>query len=240
MNTVTKCKNCQFETQDHQCFVNRIEKMRTIPGVKVENIDGHYQIVGKICDWSIPRYLNLDEKQLAEYAAQMREGRKLQIPFIVETSKETSLGDISITVRSLQRQQLSPALIHILDYNNQRDKIYAMRDKIPLSVQTIILDDFPERYIYLRSNTFNSIYYGVVQAGINLPSDFIRRLDEKYNDDINHFVYLEDKGVSIRSTLLSKELGADYIVNPDGYLYKDKVGAWCKRNQVEQLVVKQQ
>ena len=239
MSVKTLCKNCSFQYEPLQCFVGRIDKLKELPGIRVDEIDGHYVIDGKICDWSIPRYWNyLSYDELRDLAWKVRENRILSIPFIVVAQKDNSFSQIADTVRSLQNQQVEPQLIHVLNYTDvSPDRILSLKmGNVPITVEQVYIDDYPERYIHAKTNKFKSIYYGVIQAGFVLPVQFIRKLDQAFNDDMNHFAFMEYEGTEIHSTLLSNEKGGDFIETPDGWSYKDKITAWAKRNFMEHLI----
>lgn len=233
---IQHCKNCTFEHEPLQCFVGRLDLLKENKSSKVEEVDGHYVISGKLCDWSTPRYWT--NPDLKDIAWKVRQNRILKVPFIITTNKGSTFEEISRTVRSLQNQQVKPHSIHIINKSSVDPKrLLALKDDIPLTIQQIVLDDYIERYVWTKVEKLDQTYYGVICGGFELPVDFIRKLDQTYNDEMNHFVYLEyQKFVEIHSTILSHEVGGDFIETKDGYRYKDKVAAWCERNQLDGLI----
>jgi hypothetical protein len=240
MSVKTLCKNCSFEHEPLECFVGRIDKLKMTPGVSVGEEDGHYVVEGKICDWAVPLYnKNLSKIELRDLAWKVRENRILKIPFIVVTQKGSTLTEISATIRSLQNQQVEPEFIHVINYSDVPPLIVKNLQRgsnVPITVEQVYLDDFVERYTWNKIQKINNSYYGLINAGDTIPSSFIRKIDQEFNDQMNHFVYLEYGNIEIHATLLSLEKGGDFIETSDGYRYKDKVLAWCSRNNLENLI----
>lgn len=238
MTPTTLCKNCTFEDTPGSCFVGRVDKLRNTPGVEITQDGPHNVIKGKICDWNYPRYFaNPDLKELS---GKIRQARMLNVPFIVVSSEDTSLAQITDSIHSLQNQQLKPQSIHLIDYTKIGLSLLMDLGKdsdVPLSVIKVADGDYAEKYIWQKTQKFDQTYYGVLRAGFWLPVNFLRKLDEEFNDNMNHFACMKvGNYCTVRSLLLSNEVGADYIQTPDGWLYEDKVLAWCARNDQEHLV----
>jgi len=201
--THTSCKNCIFAEYEENtqvgCTAGRLDVFRNREEEIIEAYDEEkefYVIDKRICMYKRPESWKHADLPHDEQITTIKE--EIKIPLHVIIMGE-DFDDICKTINSLVAQEVQPAHITVLrpygsvlhDTKIRTITSYLDQSGIPWKLQNILNPDVePEKYEDLVVDIAKPRYYMTLNAGCEIPSDTIRILNEKINEELFRFYVL--------------------------------------------------
>tara|TARA_B100000029_G_scaffold148668_1_gene143932 strand:+ start:13004 stop:13795 length:792 start_codon:yes stop_codon:yes gene_type:complete len=203
---IASCKGCFFAHKigitQVGCELNKIQSFRDAGAqiVEAEDEAEEFFIIDRFCstyrtkDWA---------DSVEDTKAQILLETSIPVNFIVLHSTQSTIDDLEVTLKDIQKQDNKPISVSIVVQDKDIEDGFGLRhrtheylDRIDVKFYIVTMLDKECEELEMVDEAFNKCvngYYSVFRSGSNIPQNFIMKINEAVNIDLEPLSMIRPK-----------------------------------------------
>lgn len=203
---IASCKGCFFAHKigitQVGCELNKIQSFRDAGAqvVAAEDEDEEFYIIDRFC--STYRDKGWGDS-FDDTKAQILLETSIPVNFIILHSAKSTLEELEVTLKDIQRQDNKPVGVTIVvqdkDINDGfglRHRTHEYLDRVDVAFYIVTMLDKKSEELQMVDEAFNKCingYYTVFRSGSNIPQNFIMKINEAVNINLEPISMIRPK-----------------------------------------------